>query len=122
MKGVTQVRPRFRLKTFVRKVRFFGFKYLCPICDSNVRSFRPYGFKFPVLAEKKVIGGGYRLNAQCPVCKSTDRERLLYLYLSRETNIFTEQVKLLHVAPEPGLSDFLKKLPNIERLILVQIP
>jgi len=113
-KGVTQVRQRFRLKTFIRKIRFFGRKYNCPVCDSDVRGFRPKGFQFPVLAEKQVIGGGYRLNAQCPVCKSTDRERLLYLYLSKKTNILSEQVKLLHVAPEPGLSAFLESLTNVD--------
>lgn len=105
-----------KLKTFIRKARFFGSKYYCPICDSNLRQLRPRGFKFPVLTEKNIIGGGYRLNAQCPVCKSTDRERLLYLYLSNKTNFFAEQIKLLHVAPEPALSAVIGKHSNIDYL------
>lgn len=107
---------RYRLKTWIRKLRFFGTRYNCPICDSNLRRFRPYGFKFPVLAEKKVIGGGYRLNARCPVCRSADRERLLYLYLSNKTGIFDKPVKLLHVAPEPGLSTVFRRQKNIDYL------
>jgi len=110
------LRQSFKLKTFVRKARFLGSRYNCPICDSNVRRFRPRGYNFPVLTEKKVIGGGYRLNAQCPVCKSTDRERLLYLYLSNKTNLFTEPVKLLHVAPEPALSAYIEQHSNIDYL------
>ncbi len=116
VKSVIQLKQNLKLKTFIRKARFLGSKYYCPICDSNVRNFRPRGFKFPVLTEKNIIGGGYRLNAQCPVCKSTDRERLLYLYLSNKTKFFTEQIKLLHVAPEPALSAVIEKHSNIDYL------
>ncbi len=105
-----------RLKTLVRKLRFFGRRYHCPLCASNLRKLRPYGFDFPVLTEKRVVGGGYRLQAQCPVCKSTDRERLLYLYLARETDLFERPVKLLHVAPEPALSACLRATPGIDYL------
>jgi len=57
------VKQGFRLKTFVRKIRFHGSRYYCPIYRLNLRCLRPKGFNFPVLAEKAVIGGGYRLNA-----------------------------------------------------------
>ena len=90
--------------------------YKCPICNSHLKKLYPFGLKIPVLTKKKVIGGGYRLNALCPVCYSTDRERLAYLYLSKKTNIFTEVAKLLHVAPEPGLSKIIKKHSNIDYL------
>lgn len=107
---------RFRLKTFIRKIRFYGRRYFCPLCESNLRKLRPRGYNFPVLAEKKVIGGGYRAQAQCPVCKSTDRERLLFLYLTRKTDLPNERLSMLHVAPEPALSAFLRELPNLEYL------
>jgi predicted SAM-dependent methyltransferase len=110
------LKQNLKLKTFIRKARFKGSKYYCPVCDSNIRKLRPHGFNFPVLTEKNIIGGGYRLNAQCPVCKSTDRERLLYLYLSNKTSLFTEQVKLLHVAPEPALSAVIEAHSNIDYL------
>lgn len=105
-----------RLKRLVRKIRFRGQRYFCPLCRSDLRELRPYGFKHPVLAEQNVVGGGYRPNAQCPVCKSTDRERLLYLYLTRNTNVASASLRLLHVAPEPGLGTYLKGLRAIDYL------
>lgn len=116
LKAVIPARHRTKLRQLFKNARFFGWRYKCPICDSHLSRLRPFGLKIPVLSEKKVIGGGYRLNAQCPVCYSTDRERLLYLYLSKKTNIFTEKVKLLHVAPEGGLSTIIKKYSNIDYL------
>ena len=105
-----------KLSLYIRKLRFYGWKYQCPICDSNIRKLRPFGYDFAVLEEKQVVGGGFRLNAQCPVCKATDRERLLYLYLSRRTRLFTESTKLLHIAPEPALCATIEKHSNIDYL------
>jgi SAM-dependent methyltransferase len=107
---------RRKLKYYRNKIRFFGFRFKCPICNSHLRKLKPFGLKFTVLTEKKVIGGGYRLNAQCPVCYSTDRERLLYLYLLKKTNLFSEKAKVLHVAPEGGLSRIIKAYSNIDYL------
>ena len=45
-----------------------------------------------------------------------DRERLLYLYLYYETDIFERPVKLLHVAPEPNVKTILLKKENISYL------
>jgi len=101
---------RVKLRRYINKIRFFGFRYKCPICGSNLRKLNPYGLRFPVLSEKNVIGGGYRLNAECPVCYSTDRERLLYLYLLNKTNFFSEKAKILHVAPESGLTCILSSI------------
>lgn len=107
---------RRKLRYYINKVRFFGVKFRCPICGSHLRELKPFGFKFPVLTEKNVIGGGYRLNAQCPVCYSTDRERLLYLYLLEKTSFFSEKEKVLHVAPEGRLSRIIKAHSNIDYL------
>jgi len=104
------------LKRALKKVRYFGSRYECPICDSKVRQLHSFGFGFPVLLEKNVIGGGYRENAQCPVCGSVDRERLVYLYLSKKTNIFQCQNRLLHVAPEGSLPNLLHSHSNIDYL------
>jgi predicted SAM-dependent methyltransferase len=104
------------IRRLINKARFFGLRYKCPICDSHLRRLDPFGLKLPVLTEKNVIGGGYRLNALCPVCSSTDRERLLYQYLSKKTNIFSERIKLLHVAPEAGLIRIVKRHSNIDYL------
>lgn len=107
-------RPKFKYR--LNKVRFFGFRFKCPICNSSLRKLSPYGENFPVLTEKNVIGGGYRLDAQCPICHSTDRERLLYLYLLKRTDFFIEKLKVLHVAPENGLSSIIRRYPSIDYL------
>jgi len=104
------------LKKGSRKVFYFGHRYKCPFCKSKLRTLLPFGLDNPVLKEKKVVGGGYRLNACCPVCKSFDRERLLYLYLLNKTDIFSKSQALLHVAPEPRLSDVLRGQSTIDYL------
>ena len=51
--------------------------FKCPFCGF-IGSLELMGAdRFPVLQKLKVIGAGRRA-AKCPVCKSTDKERLLY--------------------------------------------
>ncbi len=101
-----------------RGLRFYaqhyGFRYQCPFCKSSLRGLLPFGFDFPVLREKQVIGGGLRDNSMCPVCRSADRERLLLLYLRNETDLFTRPQKLLHVAPEPELRKVIERCSHID--------
>ena len=98
------------------KHRYFGNELNCPFCGGFFRKFLPFGFDHPVLKKKNIVGGGYRLNAICPNCHSLDRERLIYLYLKGETNLFHENIRLLHVAPENMLKRFLMACPNIDYL------
>jgi SAM-dependent methyltransferase len=115
-KAIIPPDQRAGLKKLIKAIYYFGFRYKCPICNSQMRKFLPFGFSFPVLTKNNVIGGGYRLNALCPVCRSDDRERLLYLYLSINTDIFKKRTKLLHIAPEWALSSILNKQSNIDYL------
>jgi SAM-dependent methyltransferase len=105
-----------RLRVILNRVQYYGFKYKCPCCSANLKTFLPFGRHFPVLKEKHVIGGGYRQNVLCPICGSMDRERLLYLYLRYKTNIFKRPVKLLHVAPESNIQTILYKKFDINYL------
>ena len=73
----------------------------------------PGGFDLPVIKEKEIIGGGYRINNICPRCQSTDRDRLIYLYLKEKTDFFTGNQRVLHVAPEPSLYKVFKKMDNL---------
>lgn len=75
----------------------------------------PLGYDLPVILEKQIVGSGLR-NVMCPVCGSSDRVRLLYLFLKSKTSLFTESVKLLHLAPEKPLSDIFIKHKNIDYL------
>lgn len=99
---------------FVSALKYIGNKYYCPFCNGRFSTFLPLGHKSPVFTEKKIVGGGYRLNARCPRCYSSDRERLIYLYLDLgKKYIFSESIKLLHVAPEKNLAIKLKSQSNI---------
>ncbi len=86
----------------VRKMLNRGAERFCPVCQSEVRGFRTFGM--PV-----------RTNAQCPVCYSLERHRLLWMYLRQHTDLFDGRAKrILHVAPEPQLSRHLQSLPGVE--------
>jgi SAM-dependent methyltransferase len=108
------LRARFRVA--FKRIGFFGFRYECPFCKSRLRAFLPFGPDLPVLKKKKVVGGGYRLNSLCPICGAFDRERLLYLYLLRKTDVFINPRKLLHVAPEERVRKILSSKTNLDYL------
>jgi SAM-dependent methyltransferase len=79
----------------------------CPFCGALSAAFLPFGQSTEVCERLGVIGAGCRPNALCPRCFSTDRERLVYLYL-RTTSLFYDRAAVLHVAPERCLSEVLR--------------
>ena len=103
------------IKRAILRLFYFGQAYHCPVCHSNVRLLKSLGYDLPVIFEKQIVGSGLR-NAMCPVCGSSDRVRLLYLFLKVRTELFTEPTKLLHIAPEKPLSDIIIKHKNIDYL------
>ncbi|SMC35264.1 class I SAM-dependent methyltransferase [Moheibacter sediminis] len=54
-----------------------------------------------------------RENAECPTCGSLERTRLLLFYLQNETDLFSRECSLLHIAPEDSLKKIFKKSKNI---------
>jgi Flp pilus assembly protein TadD/SAM-dependent methyltransferase len=105
-----RLRPQIR-----RAFAEVPFTYCCPFCDARLRMFLPHGFDFPVLKEKRVVGGGYRPNVLCVVCGSFDRERLVYLYLLQKTDLLRHSLRrVLHVAPERQLQHLLSTAANID--------
>lgn len=97
-----------RLRKSYYRLFHAGSKYECPFCSHSYEAFVPAGFKKKVLKEKKVVGGGYRLNVICPFCGSGDRERLVFLF-TKENQLIQKQMKLLHIAPEKRLLYFFEK-------------
>lgn len=76
--------------------------FKCPICSNQTTPLLPIGSSFPVLTELNIIGAGNRLQ-KCHGCHSSDRDRLVYLYLIEKELLFQKQTKgytILHVAPE----------------------
>lgn len=95
-------------------VFYMGSCYYCPYCKNSFRKFLKGGYPSPIAEEKKVIGSGKRYNMLCPRCYSTDRDRLVYLYLKEKTNFLKEKTRVLHIAPERTIKHFLAGLPNID--------
>jgi len=94
---------------------YYGSRYECPFCHGHFRKFLPYSTVIP-RETTYTIGVGPRENCYCPRCFSKDRERLIYIYLIKKTNIFNDNLKLWHCAPEKNLSDKLIASKNIDYL------
>lgn len=107
---------RSRIEPPLMRALYSGDLYACPLCGAGLRTLLPMGLKLPVLEEKRVIGGGYRLNALCPVCDSSDRERLVYLWLKQKTDLLDRLQCILHLAPEPSLSSAFLRMKNPDYL------
>lgn len=80
---------------------YAGEEYKCSCCNGSFR---------------QLLSGGLekRANAVRPKCNSFERHRLLWLYLKRKTNLFTDKLRVLHVCPEYVFQKVLKDLPNLE--------
>jgi len=79
-----------------------GNQYTDPIDGKSFRKFLPYGYGTP------------RPNILSPSTLSLERHRLLWLYLQNETDFFTAQKKVLHMAPEQCFLKIFKKQKNLE--------
>ena len=101
------------VKQSIASIFLSGNEYECPFCGGKYRKLLPGGENLPFFKENKIIGGGRRLNMLCPRCHSTDRDRLIYLYLTSNALLSKQNISLLHIAPEPALKKFLKKFSNI---------
>ncbi len=89
------IRPIFVL--FLR-----GKKHTDPIDGKSYRKFLPYGYK------------NVRENVLAPGTLSLERHRLFWLYLTHETSFFSENHRVLHLAPEQAFLKRFRGLKNIE--------
>ena len=78
-----------------------GETYTDPIDGKSFQKFLPYGY------------GKQRPNVLSPSTLSLERHRLLWLYLQNETNFFTKNLKVLHMAPEQCFLSIFKNLKNL---------
>ena len=89
------------LFSFLVRPFYSGSKYECPVCKNSFRKMLPFGNK----------AGNNRL---CPVCLSLERHRLLWIYLKDETDFFSGNYKVLHVAPEQPFRNRFSKFKNLD--------
>ncbi|WP_108808380.1 class I SAM-dependent methyltransferase [Aquimarina spinulae] len=78
-----------------------GNTYTDPIDGKSFSRFLPYGY------------GKQRDNVLSPSTLSLERHRLLWLFLTHETEFFTTPTKVLHFAPEQA---FYKRFRNLKHL------
>ncbi|MBG6131214.1 putative SAM-dependent methyltransferase [Aquimarina sp. EL_43] len=93
-----------RLSYMVRPVLSLwlrGNTYTDPIDGKSFSRFLPYGY------------GTQRDNVLSPSTLSLERHRLLWLFLTHETEFFTTPAKVLHFAPEQA---FYKRFRNLKHL------
>ena len=81
---------------------FKGNRFTDPIDGKSYRKFLPYGY------------GKQRENALSPGTLSLERHRQMWLYLQNETDFFTKNHKVLHIAPEQEFLRRFKKMNNLE--------
>ena len=81
---------------------FKGDKFFDPIDGRSYRKFLPYGY------------GKQRENALSPGTLSLERHRQMWLYLKNETDFFTKNLKVLHIAPEQEFLRKFKKMKNLD--------
>lgn len=106
-------------------VFYRGNKVECPVCGAHYDHFMPYGY---------VVS---RENALCPSCMALERHRLLWLYLERESGLFSSSAgmgdgsdsvtdsstakKVLHVAPERCFISRLEKRLGLKNYITADL-
>ncbi|WP_347175517.1 class I SAM-dependent methyltransferase [Polaribacter uvawellassae] len=79
-----------------------GNNFTDPIDGKSFRKFLPYGYE------------NQRENALSPSTLSLERHRLLWLYLQNETDFFTAQKSVLHMAPEQCFLSIFRKQKNLD--------
>ncbi len=93
------------LSIFLRPLIYQFFKgnnFTDPIDGKSYRKFLPYGY------------GKQRENALSPGTLSLERHRQMWLFLQNETDFFTKNYKVLHIAPEQEFLTKFKKMKNLD--------
>lgn len=94
-----------RLSIWARPIlvwMYRGNNFTDPIDGNSYKAFLPYGY------EKQ------RQNVLSPGTLSLERHRLMWLYLQQETNFFSANLKVLHMAPEQSFYKRFRALKNLD--------
>jgi SAM-dependent methyltransferase len=82
----------------------FGLRHKCELCEARTSWRRDQGYGYGVLERLQVVGGLKRIGDGCPVCWSSSRTRLIYLYLLEKGMLAGHEHDVLHFAPERALA------------------
>lgn len=86
----------------IKRTLFRGRNRVCPICRATVRRFLSYGHR-------------RRPDACCPVCKSVERHRMVWLFLERRSDLFAgRKLRMLHIAPEQSIEFRLRRCRHLD--------
>jgi SAM-dependent methyltransferase len=91
-----------------------GNKYHCIYCQQTANRFLSAGSHSPRVQKLDAIGIARRKNAVCPFCGSSDRSRLLRLYLTQQLPQREPTNRLLHIAPDDNLARWISIQPYID--------
>jgi SAM-dependent methyltransferase len=86
----------------LRALLFLGRRYRCPCCGWELRAFTAGGASF------QRRDAGY-----CPRCGSKARHRRIWLFLEHRTNLFSEPLDVLEIAPRYCFSRRFVTMPNL---------
>ena len=86
----------------------------CVYCHKTYRKFMHQGVKSVVFKKYQVAGGGYKKNARCPHCSSSDRSRLLFLFFNLRTDVFRRHTKILHISPNYHVGNLLSSNNHVD--------
>ena len=87
---------------FVRGSFFIGRRYKCPCCNWSLRGFVD---RLDLIATNS---DGY-----CPRCNAKARHRRVWLYLKDRSNLLSDPLRVLEVAPWRSLSQCYQYLSNV---------
>lgn len=87
------------LREAVSKLKNLGDRRVCPLCMAEFDEYRRYN---------------KRRRARCPQCAASERHRISWMYMQRETPLFTQQTRFLHFAPEPQMQRILQIYLSID--------
>ena len=90
---------------FFAPLLYKGNKVTCPVCERNFSKFLSYGSDI-----------AHRENVLCPYDLTLERHRLMWLYLKNESNFFTANLNVLHIAPEQCFYHRFRAQKNINYL------